>query len=84
MIARTRSRLVRLSRLGRATAVVAAAVITVVVVTATPLPHGVGFLAGAIAGTAVAALSRITSGEPGPDTPDSDGDIDTGGDDSGD
>jgi hypothetical protein len=81
---RTRSRLVGLSRLGRAAAVVVAAVIAVVVVAAMPLPHGVGLLAGAIVGTAVAALSGVTSGEPGPDAPDTDGDIDTGGDDSGD
>ena len=81
---RTRTRLVRLSRLGRATAVMAAAVITVVVVSATPLPHGVGLLAGAIAGTVVAALSGVTTGEPGPYTPDADGDTDSGGDDSGD
>jgi hypothetical protein len=65
---------IHLPRPLRATAVIAAAVAAGVAVSATPLPPGIGLIAGAAAGMAAAALTGRDDAEPGPDTPDTDPD----------
>jgi hypothetical protein len=65
---------IRLPRPVRAAVMIAAAVGVAAAVSATPLPPGVGLLAGAAAGVVAAALTGHDAGEPGPDTPDTEPD----------